>query len=91
LYPVVGGSSYFSLSPNYNGPVIQVTQGYFLPPNQCQQCPYNCSSCANSTFCWNNCTKNYAFNSTLNLCLPNGVERIVFAGFAFLTVIFYFV
>jgi len=68
-----------------------VAQGYFLPPNQCQQCPYNCSVCANTTYCYNNCTKNYAYNSTLGLCLPNGAERIFLAGFALLSVIFYFI
>lgn len=66
-------------------------QGYFQPPNQCQQCPFNCSSCVNSTYCNNNCTKNYVYNATSGLCLSNGAERIFLAGFALLSVLFYFV
>jgi len=81
----IGNTQYSATTP----PVV--TQGFYLPPNQCQQCPYNCSSCANSTFCFNNCTKNYLYNSTTNQCLPNGASRIVIAGFAFLGALFYFV
>jgi len=63
---------------------------YTVAPNQCIQCPYNCSVCLNSTICYNNCTKNYLWNSVTGKCLPNGAERIFLAGIALLSVFLYF-
>jgi hypothetical protein len=85
---------------------VYVPQGYWLPPNQCQQCPYNCSMCLNTNQCVNNCTKGYNFtlatttnvnqvnvsvSINLGTCLPLGAERIILAGFAMLSVFFYFI
>lgn len=64
--------------------------GYYLPPNQCQQCPYNCSNCVNSTYCLANCTSGYGvYNSTSGLCLFSGAERIILSVLTFIIALFY--
>jgi len=51
------------LTCDFSGVCTSCNTTTFLAPHQCFQCPYNCSACANATYCYNNCTKNYVYNS----------------------------